>query len=122
MREVRMLRAHLKRLAFLLTGFMLLGNCWPAQALEPIYVREHRGLQVLVEPIGRTGDLVVMREIYREKGQNKSSSGDFYAYDCSKHELRYVNLDDSRIMKDAEFYNGKYQIAHQSICLQFNDN
>ena len=85
-------------------------------AQEAIYVRNHRGLQVFVQPIGRAADVIVVREIYRDKGERKGSVNDIYAYDCKAGILRYVDPGDNRVMKDAEFYDGVYKKAHERIC------
>ena len=96
---------------------VLIGSSATAQ--DAIYVRDHRGLQVLVQPIGRSADLVVVREIYREKGERRGSTNGIYAYDCSKGVLRYVDPDDDRVIKDTEFYEGVYGKAHQQLCSRY---
>jgi hypothetical protein len=90
-------------------------------AQEAIYVRNHRGLQVSVQPIGRAADVVVVREIYKDKSEKKGSVNDIYAYDCKAGVLRYIDPGDTRVMKDAEFYDGVYKKAHERICSSYKD-
>lgn len=99
----------------------LAGGISPAGAQEIIYVRNHRGLQVSVQPVARTGNVIVVREIYKDKGEKQGSTNDVYAYDCKAGALRYVDPSDSRVMKDAEFYDGVYKKAHERLCSTYKD-
>ena len=72
-------------------------------------MRNHRGLQVSVQPVARTGNVIVVREIYKDKGEKQGSTNDIYAYDCKAGAVRYVDPSDARVMKDAEFYDGAYR-------------
>jgi len=99
----------------------LAGAASPVAAQEIIYVRNHRGLQVFVQPVVRTGNVIVVREIYKDKGEKQGSTNDIYAYDCKAGALRYVDPSDSRVMKDAEFYDGVYKKAHERLCSTYKD-
>jgi hypothetical protein len=105
--------------AFALAGFA--GAISSAKAQEIIYVRNHRGLQVSVQPVARTGNLIVVREIYKDKGEKQGSTNDIYAYDCKAGAVRYVDPADARVMKDAEFYDGVYSKAHARLCSAYRD-
>jgi hypothetical protein len=93
----------------------------PAAAQEIIYVRNHRGLQVSVQPVARTGNVIVVRETYKDKREKRGSTNAIYAYDCEAGALRYVEPSDARVMKDAEFYDGAYKKAHERLCLAYKD-
>jgi hypothetical protein len=99
---------------------IVLAASLPAAAQEAVFVRNHRGLQVLIQPIGRITDTVVFREIYKDKGE-KGSVNDIYAFDCKARTLRYVNLDDNRVIKEGEFYDGVYKKAHDKFCSSYKD-
>jgi hypothetical protein len=106
--------------AVILAGAVALCVSSPAAAQEPAYVRDHRGLRVFLQPIARITDTIVFREIYREKGA-KDSVNDIYAFDCKTRTLRYVNVDDGRVIKEAEFYEGVYKKAHDRFCGSYKD-
>jgi hypothetical protein len=93
----------------------------PAAAQEIIYVRDHRGLQVSVQPVARTGNVIVVRETYKDKREKRGSTNAIYAYDCEAGAVRYVDPTDTRVMKDAEFYDGVYKKAHQRLCATYKD-
>lgn len=99
----------------------LAGGMSPAAAQEIIYVRNHRGLQVSVQPVARTGNVIVVREIYKDKSEKRGSTNAIYAYDCQAGALRYVEPSDARVMKDAEFYDGVYKKAHERLCSAYKD-
>ena len=101
-------------------GGIVLASCLPAAAQEPVYVRDHRGLQVLIQPIARITDTIVFREIYKDKGE-KGSVNDIYAFDCKARALRYVGIEDDRVIKEAEFYDGAYKRAHDKFCTSYKD-
>lgn len=101
-------------------GLAVSSAALPAAAQEPIFVRNHRGLQVLIQPIARITDTIVFREIYRDKGE-KGSANSIYAFDCKARALRYVDIDDARVMKEAEFYDGVYKKAHDRFCSTYKD-
>jgi hypothetical protein len=92
----------------------------PAMAQEAMFVRTHRGLQVLIQPIARITDTIVFREIYKDRGE-KGSANSIYAFDCKARALRYVDLDDNRVIKEAEFYDGAYKKAHDKFCTTYKD-
>ena len=99
----------------------LAGAVSPAAAQEIIYVRNHRGLQVSVQPVARTGNVIVVRELYKDKREKQGSTNAIYAYDCEAGAVRYVDPTDTRVMKDAEFYDGVYRQAHQRLCSAYKD-
>ena len=100
---------------------IVLGSPVPAAAQEPIYVRYHRGLRVSIQPIARITDTIVFREIYKDKGE-KGSVNDIYAFDCKARALRYVGIDDNRVIKEGEFYDGVYKKAHDKFCVSYKDS
>jgi hypothetical protein len=104
----------------ILAGGIALGTSFPAAAQEAVFVRNHRGLQVLIQPIARVTDTIVFREIYKDKGE-KGSVNDIYAFDCKARALRYVGIDDNRVIKEAEFYDGVYKKAHDRFCSSYKD-
>ena len=106
--------------AVILAGAIALGVSSPAAAQEPAYVRDHRGLRVFLQPIARITDTIVFREIYKEKGA-KDSVNDIYAFDCKTRTLRYISVDDARVIKEAEFYEGVYKKAHDKFCGSYKD-
>jgi len=113
--------ARLARSAVAIAAGMIAATAaLPAAAQEPIYVRNHRGLQVLIQPIARITDTIVFREIYKDKGE-KGSANSIYAFDCKARALRYVDLDDNRVIKEAEFYDGAYKKAHDKFCTTYKD-
>jgi hypothetical protein len=101
-------------------GVIVLGTSFPAAAQEAVFVRNHRGLQVLIQPIARITDTIVFREIYKDKGE-KGSVNDIYAFDCKARALRYVGIEDDRVLKEAEFYDGVYKKAHDKFCASYKD-
>jgi hypothetical protein len=105
--------------ALALAGFA--GAISSAAAQEIIYVRNHRGLQVSVQPVARTGNVIVVREIYKDKGERRGSTNALYAYDCKAGVVRYVDPADTRAMKDAEFYDGVYAKTHARLCSAYKD-
>ena len=106
--------------AVILAGAIALGISSPAAAQEPAYVRDHRGLRVFLQPIARITDTIVFREIYKEKGA-KDFVNDIYAFDCKTRTLRYISVDDARVIKEAEFYEGVYKKAHDKFCGSYKD-
>jgi hypothetical protein len=109
-----------RRAVAIAAGGIALGASFPAAAQEAVFVRNHRGLQVLIQPIARVTDTIVFREIYKDKGE-KGSVNDIYAFDCKARALRYVGIDDSRVIKEAEFYDGVYKKAHDKFCSSYKD-
>jgi hypothetical protein len=101
-------------------GMIAAAAALPAMAQEILYVRDHRGLQVLIQPVARNVDTIVFREIYKDKGE-KGSVNDIYAFDCKARALRYVGIDDDRVIKEAEFYDGVYKKAHDKFCASYKD-
>jgi hypothetical protein len=101
-------------------GMIAAAVALPAMAQEILYVRDHRGLQVLIQPVARNVDTIVFREIYKDKGE-KGSVNDIYAFDCKARALRYVGIDDDRVIKEAEFYDGVYKKAHDKFCASYKD-
>jgi hypothetical protein len=109
-----------RRSAAVAAALIALGSSLPATAQEILYVRDHRGLQVLIQPVARNIDTIVFREIYKDKGE-KGSVNDIYAFDCKARALRYVGIDDDRVIKEAEFYDGVYKKAHDKFCASYKD-
>ena len=67
------------------------------------------GSRCSVQPVARTGNVIVVRETYKDKSEKRGSTNAIYAYDCEAGAVRYVDPSDARVMKDAEFYDGAYK-------------
>lgn len=111
-----------------LRGLALAGACLAsasalsesaAAAEMDIKVRNHRGAQVIVRPIARSGDMIIVREFYEWQGERDTNS--LYQLDCKKHQLRYVSWAEDQWRSNDKFYSGAYKAAHDRMCRDYKD-
>jgi len=101
-----------------LVGALALSASSKAAEMD-IKVRIHRGAQVIVRPIARSGDMIIVREFYEWRGERDTNS--LYQLDCKKHQLRYIGWVENEWRTNDKFYNGAYKEAHEQMCRSYKD-
>jgi hypothetical protein len=74
---------------------------------------------VIVRPIGRYQDMVIVREFYEWDGERNTNS--LYQFECYKHRLRYIGWADDEWHAEGKFYDGAYRKAHAQMCKDYKD-
>jgi len=84
-----------------------------------IKVRKHRGAQVIVRPIARYQNMIIVREFYEWRGERDTNS--LYQLDCDKHRVRYIGWAEDKWRSENDFYYGAYKKAHAQMCRGYKD-